>query len=85
MFTNVLKLKNTKNLQTVVFLLTFAQNLVVSLDCIPDTENTGNPGFLDQEILVSVFFLDQDLRNANSSIPVKFVLSVPNSREVMSK
>ena len=44
------------------FLLAFAQNLVVSLDCIPDTENTGNPGFLDQEILVSVFFRDQDLR-----------------------
>ena len=71
-FTNVLKLRNTKNLQNVFFLLIFAQNLVVSLDCIPDTEKTRNPGFLDQEILVSGFFLDQDLRNQNSRIPAKF-------------
>ena len=50
-----------------------------------NSDKPGNPGFLDQEILVSGFFLDQDHKNPNSSIPVKFVLSVPNSREVMSK
>ena len=50
-----------------------------------NSEKPGNPGFLDQEILVSVFLCDQDLRNSNSGIPVKFVCSVPNSHEVMSK
>ena len=49
---------------------------MVSLDCIPDTEKNRNPGFLDQEILVSGFFRDQDHRNSKSNICVKFVRSV---------
>ena len=44
-----------------------------------------NSGFLDQEILVSVFFLDQDVRNSNSNVCVKFVRSDPNIEEVRPK
>ena len=58
---------------------------MVSLDCIPETEKPGKSGFRDQEILVSGFFRDQDLRNPSTHVSVKFVHSVPNSHEVMSK
>ena len=74
-----------KQMQNNVLLLTLAQNLVVLLDCIPDSWKTWKSWFLDQEILVSVFFPDQDHINLKSSVCVNFVRSVPNIHEVMCK
>ena len=57
MFTNVLKLRNTKKICEIVVSFDFAKDLAVILDGI-------RVSLENQEILVPGFFLDQDLRNS---------------------
>ena len=76
-------LGSTKYWDILIYNFLRSKNIVIPQKT--KSEKPENPGFLDQKILVSGFFLGQNLRNSYSSTHVKFVHSTPNIREVRFK